>query len=105
MTMEVRDLQVLLEQAEFRNFLFEAIQLAGIWDVANGHDGRDLAFFEGRRSLGLDLLRLADQGQPDKLRTPDAVATLNAVLITHLNPPSRPKEKTNARDRYDDIPD
>lgn len=99
-----RDVQLLLSVPEFRQFLFEAIQLAGIWVPANGHDSRDLAFAEGRRSLGLDLLQLADRGQPKALRTPEALATINAIILTALNPPSKPEEKKRA-DRYDDIPD
>lgn len=99
-----REIQLLLSVPEFRQFLFEAIQLAGIWEPANGHDPRDLALFEGRRSLGLELLQLADRGQPKALRTPEALATLNAIILTALNPPSKPEEKKHA-DRYDDIPD
>ncbi|OHD00889.1 MAG: hypothetical protein A2885_13365 [Sphingopyxis sp. RIFCSPHIGHO2_01_FULL_65_24] len=97
------DLMFLAGRPEFRRFLFSAIQLAGITSPANGHETRDLAFSEGRRSLGLELLQLADQGQPEALRTPHALATLNAALMEAMNPPSKPKEKP--RDRYDDIPD
>lgn len=99
-----REIQLLLSVPEFRQFLFEAIQLAGIWEPANGHDPRDLAWFEGRRSLGLELLQLADRGQPKALRTPEALATINAIILTALNTPSKPEEKKHA-DRYDDIPD
>lgn len=102
--MRDKDRALLLENVLFREFLFEAIQLAGILQSANGHDPRDLAFAEGRRSLGLELLQLADLGQPKALRSPEALATLNAVILTALNPPSKPEEKKRA-DRYDDIPD
>lgn len=102
--MNDRDRSALLDSPLFREFLFEAIQLAGIWSPANGHDPRDLAFAEGRRSLGLDLLELADRGQPKALRTPEALATINAIILTALNTPSKPEEKPRA-DRYDDIPD
>ncbi len=103
--MEQRDLETLVGMHEFRSFLFEAIQLAGICEPANGHDPRDLAWFEGRRSLGLELLQLADAGQPTALRTPNALATLNAVLMTALNSPSKPLEKKHARNRHDEIED
>jgi hypothetical protein len=100
------DMERLLEQSEFRLFLFAAIQRAGMWDVANGHDQRDLAFFEGRRSLGLELLRMADDGQPDALRSPHALATLDAIIRTAMNPPPQSKEKAHGRqDRYEDIPE
>ena len=102
--MRERDLQSLLANPLFKEFLFEAIQLAGIWGAANGHDPRDLAFFEGRRSLGLDLLQMVDAGQPKPLRTPDALATLHAVILTALNTPSQ-SEETKRADRYDDIPE
>lgn len=102
--MDDKDRALLLSNPLFREFLFEAIQLAGIWESANGHDPRDLAFVEGRRSLGLDLLQLADRGQPKALRTPEALATVNAIILTALNTPSKPEEKPRA-DRYDDIPD
>ena len=102
--MREKDLALLLTSPLFREFLFEAIQLAGILQPANGYDSRDLAFAEGRRSLGLELLRLADLGQPKALRSSDALATINAAILTALNPPSKPEEKKHA-DRYDDIPD
>ncbi|ALC13827.1 hypothetical protein [Sphingopyxis sp. 113P3] len=102
--MEEKDLAALFANPLFRDFLFVAIQRAGILQPANGHDLRDLAFAEGRRSLGLELLQLVDAGQPKALRSPDALATLHAVILTALNPPSKPEEKKRA-DRYDDIPD
>lgn len=98
----------LLEKPEFRRFLFAAIQSAGVLDNnphADGHSGRDLAFYEGRRSLAFEMLRLIDEGQPEPLRSPHALATLNAVIREALNPP--PKEKAHVRspDRYADIPE
>lgn len=96
------DAATLLDQPEFRRFLFTAIQQAGIFDAANGHEGRDLNWIEGRRSLGFDLLRWADEGQPQALRTPEALATINAIILEAMDTPR--KDKAN-HDRYDDIRD
>lgn len=107
------DAAFLLSRGEFRRFLHAAIQRAGIlghYAPANGQVGRDLGHFEGRRSLGFELLQMADAGQPEPMRSPQAIATLDAVLREALNP-SPAKEKPNGRrrhpdtDRYDDIPE
>jgi hypothetical protein len=104
------DAATLLKLSEFRRFLFTAIQSGGLLSDnphADGHSGRDLAFYEGRRSLAFEMLRLIDEGQPEPLRSPHALATLNVMIREALNPP--PKENTrdrrNHNDRYDDIPE
>lgn len=104
------DAAFLLGRAEFRRFLFAAIQTAGILGhhaPANGQTGRDLGHFEGRRSLGFDLLQMVDRGQPEPLRSAEALATIDAAIREALNP--APKEKAGGRrndtDRYDDIPE
>lgn len=104
------DADFLLNRAEFRRFLGAAIQRAGILGhhaPANGQMGRDLGHFEGRRSLGFELLAIVDRGQPEPLQSPQALATLDAVLREAMNP--APKEKPNGRrnsdlNRYDDLP-
>lgn len=109
------DAEFLLGLAEFRRFLFLAIQSAGILGhhvPANGQAGRDLGHFEGRRSLGFDLLQMVHAGQPAAIRDadPTAMATLHAALLEALNPPPA-KDKTNGRsrddtaDRYADLPE
>lgn len=106
-----QDAEALLSMPQFRRFLFAAIQSAGIVSItspANGQSSRPLEWFEGRRSLGFDLLRMADTGQPEPLQSPEALATLGAAVREALNPP--PKEKTRGRRnddnaRYDDLPD
>jgi hypothetical protein len=102
------DAEFLMSRGEFRRFLFAAIQSAGIlghYAPANGQTGRDLGHFEGRRSLGFDLLQLADQGQPESLRSPDAIATLDAVLREMINPQEKPDGRRSRNDRYDAITD
>ena len=103
---ELADLEVLMARKDFQRFLFRAIQTAGIFaQGTNGHDGRDLAFAEGRRSLGLWLLGQADAGLPEPMQSPDHIAALHALLRAQLDTPPPPKGKGNATriDRYDDI--
>lgn len=104
------DAEYLLSRPEFRRFLFAAIQSAGIlghYAPANGQLGRDLGHFEGRRSLGFDLLRMVDAGQPEPLRSAECLATVSAAIREAMTPP--PKEKTRDRrndlDRYNDLPE
>lgn len=105
------DAAFLLGQDTFRRFLFAAIQSAGIlghYVPANGQTGRDLGHFEGRRSLGFDLLQMIDRGQPEPLQSAEALATIDAAIREALNP--APKDKTNGRrtdrpDRYDELPE
>lgn len=104
------DAATLLRSEEFRRFLFAAIQSAGIlghYAPANGQLGRDLGHFEGRRSLGFELLAMADAGQPEPLRSPEGLATLDQIIREAMTP--KPKDKTRERRsdtaRYDDIAD
>lgn len=102
MTQQEKDMTELLGSAAFRRFLFRSIQMAGILGISsNGRDGRDLAFSEGRRSLGLDILRDVDAGQPAPLRHPHSIMTLIAALREEVDQPL--KEKPNARDRYSEV--
>ena len=101
------DAEYLLGRPEFKRFLFVAIQSAGVLHhhiSADGRLGRDLNFLEGRRSLGLDLLQMADAGQPEPLRTPTAIATLDAAIREAMNPPaSKDRKRDRKPDRYDAI--
>lgn len=102
MTQDETDMAELLELPAFRRFVFKSIQMAGILSAATtGADGRDLAFAEGRRSLGLDILRAVEAGQPAPLRHPLSIMTLIAALREEANPTSKP-EKPRAG-RYDEI--
>jgi hypothetical protein len=90
------DAEHLLSQAEFRRFLFAAIQSAGLLShegPAHGPTQRDLSFAEGRRSLGFEILLMIERGQPEALRTGGALATINAAIREAMNP--TPKEKTH----------
>lgn len=109
MSFTSQDAEYLLGRPEFRRFMFFAIQSAGIITdntPANGQSGRDLSHYEGRRSLGLEMIATLDAGQPEPLRSPLAIATLDQILREAMNPASS-KEKPNGRrtDRYSDIPE
>lgn len=95
------DMAALMALPEFRRFLFRSIQLAGILSpTTNGADGRNLDFHEGRRSLGFDILRDADAGQPAPLRHPHSIMTLIAALREEATTASKP-EKARVQDRYE----
>ncbi|MDH7973692.1 hypothetical protein QH494_15985 [Sphingomonas sp. AR_OL41] len=89
------DKLALLKLPAFQRFLFDLIQRAGIFEAtANGTDGRNL-FFEGRRSLGLEILRDLDEAQPAQLAGGIPVLTLIQLLREVAQ--STPKEKPVAR--------
>jgi hypothetical protein len=96
------DAAFLLARPEFRRFLFRSIQLAGILEqtsrATTGSDGRDLAFAEGRRSLGFDILAEADGGQPAPMQHPHHLMTLISALTEEVQAP--PEEKKRGEDRY-----
>lgn len=105
--LEKGDMEFLLEKPQFRRFLYAAIQTAGILSNnphADGRKERDLSIFEGRRCLGFDLLRMADEGQPEPLRSPEALATLAAIIRTAMTPKEKPDGRRSDDDhrRYDD---
>ena len=91
----------------FRRFLFRSIQNAGLLSQTavstNGSDGRDLAFAEGRRSLGFDLLRDAEAALAVPLQHPLSLLTLLSVIREEAQ--TSDTEKPNGRrstSRYDD---
>lgn len=96
-----QDMEELLKLASFRRFLFRSIQSAGILSAAtNGADGRNLDWIEGRRSLGFEILREADLGQPAPARSELSIMTLIAALREEAETPRKPEKK---RDRYDGL--
>jgi hypothetical protein len=102
------DAAILLDREEFRRFLLAAIQTAGLLGhhaPANGQLGSDLGHFEGRRSLGFDLLAMIDLGQPEPLRSPEAIATINQALREALNPKESKRERRSDISRYGELPD
>lgn len=96
----MNDMADLMALPAFRKFLWRLIQSAGILQPGtNGTAGRDLNYLEGRRSLGFDALRDAEQAFADDLRTPECILTISALLREAAQP--QPKKVTHGRD-YDD---
>lgn len=100
--LELLDLTQLMTLPAFRRFLFRIMNDSGIWLPAYGSDGRNLAYAEGRRSLGLDILGMADKAAP--IPRNDSAMTIMAILSEAAK--SIPQEKPNGRrsdtsDRYD----
>ena len=102
MTPEQRDkadAQFMLAHVETRRFLFRVIQLSGILSAAtDGSIDRHLAYAEGRRNLGLDILAMVELGQPQS--HPDGLPILSMIQILREEANSQPQEKPT-RDRYD----
>jgi hypothetical protein len=58
------DVLWLLSTAQGRRFLFRILSTSGIWLPAYGTEDRHLAYGEGRRSLGLEVLGWINQVDP-----------------------------------------
>lgn len=101
------DMEALMALPAFRRFLARSIQTAGILTqtgiATNGSDGRDLAFAEGRRSLGFDLLRDAEAGLPVPMRSPLNIMTLLSVLREEAQTAETEKANGRRRSRYGDL--
>jgi hypothetical protein len=70
-----RDMLWLMGRPEFLRFLFTVAEKAGIASAAYGSN-LDTSSFDGRRSLGIDILRMADDVLP--VRNP-ALSPFNAL--------------------------
>lgn len=88
------DLAALMLQPAFRRFLFRVIESSGIHASAYGSDERRLNGIEGRRSLGFDMLRWADEAQ--RIGAGDGLATLMQILI-EASASTSPSETQNGR--------
>ncbi len=111
MSFDTRDAEFLLTRAEFRRFLFAAIQSAGILGQtisASTAPNRDLGHLEGRRALGFDLLMMVHAGQSEAVRNadPDGITTLSLSLTEALNCKESQRDARRSRDnaRYDELP-
>jgi hypothetical protein len=100
------DMAFLVRRPEFKRYLFRVIQKAGIFQrTANGTDERNLQFLEGRRSLGLELLDMAEQGQPiADAHVTGPLLSIIQVLLEETNQPAteKPNGRRNQYDRYAD---
>jgi hypothetical protein len=91
---ERADYADLLERPQFRRFLLRVIQLAGIYEAtANGSAERTF-YTNGRRSLGLDILREVDAAQP--LPAPTSTPTLTLIQVHREDAQSQTPERTKS---------
>jgi hypothetical protein len=105
--LEAAEMAELNRLPAFRKFLWRSIQSAGILDYtkpsADGLAERNL-FNEGRRSLGLDILRDAARGMP--VDDPQAAFLLLIDQTLREEIQSTPKERHGGRpSRYDEPDD
>lgn len=102
--MTKEDKILLLETPAFRRWLFSLIQTSGILEAtANGSDGRNL-YLEGRRSLGLDLLRDLDAAQP--VQSPSGLPVLTLIQTLRESVQATPAKETPVANRpYADLDD
>jgi hypothetical protein len=100
------DIKTLMETPAFIRFLWRLIQHADILRATtNGTDTRDLSFFEGRRSLGFDLLREIEMGLPVSHSDGMPVMALLAVLREEAQPQPSAKEAKREREDTDQSTD
>jgi hypothetical protein len=99
-----KDMLFLVGREEFRRFLFRVIQTAGILaPTTDGSVDRHLAYDEGRRNLGLDILAMAEAGQPVPHPGGLPVLTLIQVLREEANQQPQENKRGRRNDRYRDL--
>lgn len=92
------DMKSLLAQPAFPRFLWRVIQSCGLFSAAtDGSVDRHLAYDEGRRNLGLEILAMAELGQPASHPNGQPILTILQALREEAN---QPQEKPLAK-RYD----
>lgn len=98
------DMSWLMQQEQFRRFIFRAIQKAGIFSATNGSDERTHVSL-GRRQLGLELLAECEIGQP--AQSGDGTPILTLIQVLREEAQQQPKERKHAErySRTDDLDD
>lgn len=99
------DMVTLLGQPAFRRFLFRVAEASGMLAPANGSEDRHLRIAEGRRSLGFDMFRWADDASSMSHTSGLPVATLAQVLRDAIQPPGGPSNVQVTDDVEDDEDD
>ena len=92
----------LMGDPAFRRFLFRIVDASGMLVAANGSEDRHLRFAEGRRSLGFDIFRWADEASSMTHTSALPVNSLAQVLRDAIQPPGGP---TNVSITDDEDPD
>ncbi len=92
------DMAFLNSRPEFRRYQLRVIQLAGLFSrTTDGSVVRSLDYFEGRRSLGLDLLDMAERGQPIPEIHPSGAPLLTIFQAIREETQQPATEKPNGR--------
>lgn len=94
----------LMTITSFRNLMLRVIQMAGIFQAtANGTDKRT-SFDDGRRSLGLDILRLLEAAQPVQGSSGNPTLTLIQLLREEAQSPLPERTQRGRRsDPYSEL--
>ena len=94
------DMKALVAQPQFSRFLWRVIQSSRILSATtDGSVDRLLAYEEGRRNLGLEILAMAELGQPISHPNGQPILSILQALREEAN---QPQEKPHGRsDRYD----
>jgi hypothetical protein len=90
------DMEFLLNRGEFRRFLFAVIQKAGIWEATTDGSVERTFLGIGRRQLGLEILDMAELGQP--VAHPDKIPVMTLLQVLREET-QQPQEKPNAKGR------
>jgi hypothetical protein len=99
------DAEWLLQQPQFRRWLFPLIQSARILEpVTDGSDTRYL-YHEGRRDLGLEVLATLEEAQPIQHASGLPILTVIQVLREEAQKPATEKRKRERADRFAEIAD
>jgi len=77
----------LLGEAAFKRFLFRVVIAADMLGSASGSEDRHLRHAEGRRSLGLDIFRWADDALSLNHPSGSPISTLAEVLRNEAQTP------------------
>lgn len=94
------DMQFLNQREEFRRFLFRVIQISGILSrTTDGSGERDLSYDEGRRNLGLQILEMAETGQP--VAHPEGLPLLTLMQALREEAQAKPEKPNVRRNQYD----
>ena len=99
-----RDMLELVGLPAFRRFLFTVAQRSGICATTHGTD-LDASAYEGRRSLGIEILRMADEALPVRIaeHAPFNVLALAIAEVSTLA--TAPMEEANVEEDQDFIDD
>jgi len=92
------DAKVLCARPEFRKFLSRVANLAGIFPPADGADPYLIAKRDGRRSLGLEIIREAARGLPRGT----SIEQMLLLSLSETHPQETP-DATDAQPESDEL--